>query len=231
MRRIFEVINRKWPEYLLEVIVIMVGILGAFMLNSWNDARKTNQLELEMLREIKVGLEGDLKDIDTNLSIHLSALVSQDIILEWLSDNRPYHDSLATHFQNVSSSTAFIANEAPYESLKQIGIRIISNYTLRDQILKVYDLTFQDYDQSTDIFYDFVLPFYQTINAPYFKKTSPLGNMKPLDADKIRSAHEYSYQVHTLRDYNDYFINHKLLDAKREAEKTIKMIENELNSR
>lgn len=59
MKQIIETIKRKWSEYLLEVIVIIVGIIGAFMVDSWHDNRQLIKIEKEKYSKMITDLAQD----------------------------------------------------------------------------------------------------------------------------------------------------------------------------
>ena len=57
---ILETLKKKWAEYLLEMIVITAGVLGAFALNNWNEHRLERQEEVKMLISVKKDLENTI---------------------------------------------------------------------------------------------------------------------------------------------------------------------------
>ena len=76
MKKILETLKQKWAEYLLEVFVIIIGILGAFALNTWNESRKGKIIEVEILE----GLEREMT-------------ANQDQLIEVISNHKKSIDA------------------------------------------------------------------------------------------------------------------------------------------
>ena len=64
MKKILETLKQKWAEYLLEVIVITMGILGAYALNGWNENRILKVKELMILVALKDNLDANIKILE-----------------------------------------------------------------------------------------------------------------------------------------------------------------------
>lgn len=52
MKRIHSTLKENWPEYILEIMVITIGILGAFALNNWNEGNKSEKEEKAILVQL-----------------------------------------------------------------------------------------------------------------------------------------------------------------------------------
>jgi len=59
MKRILSTLKEKWPEYILEILVITIGILGAFLLNNWNEQKKDKQKAIKLLVDYRDDLGKD----------------------------------------------------------------------------------------------------------------------------------------------------------------------------
>jgi hypothetical protein len=67
VKRILQTLSQKWPEYLLEILVLIIGIYGAFELENWNTERKDNKQKSVYLTHILANLEDDRSQLDSLL--------------------------------------------------------------------------------------------------------------------------------------------------------------------
>ncbi len=70
MKRILTTLASKWPEYLLEILVITVGILGAFTLNNWNENRKLQAEKLELVDQLLANYRANQLQLDQKIKMH-----------------------------------------------------------------------------------------------------------------------------------------------------------------
>lgn len=61
------------------------------------------------------------------------------MLLEHLEKQLPYHDSLSLHFSKIGTFASPFPTTIAYESLKQKGINIIRNDSLKHNITEMYE--------------------------------------------------------------------------------------------
>ena len=92
-------------KYLLyaigEIALVVIGILIALQINTWNEYRKARIKERNILLEIKNTLEQNAKYLENQFNYIESLNKSNDVVLSTLSGQIPYSDSLHFHFENA----------------------------------------------------------------------------------------------------------------------------------
>ncbi|WP_425392538.1 DUF6090 family protein [Ekhidna sp.] len=132
-------VNIKLSQILIEVAVVTVGILIAFSLNNWKEARATKNLEEKMLKEIKSNLELDLIDLQDNFNGHKGAL---EHIRNLQAGPPNYPGNIGNAFGSALRDFIFSPQTSAFETLKARGVDLISNDSLRIQILRLYDFDY-----------------------------------------------------------------------------------------
>lgn len=139
LRAILNHLRSQWYKYVMEVIVVILGILIAYNLEQWNDARKDKKREIEILKELKSAIDADIKEMKLNIEDHEASILSSKTILKVISENIPYHDSLDVYFSYTHAFTTFSGRVGPIEQLKNNNLEIISNDKLRLETISMYD--------------------------------------------------------------------------------------------
>ncbi len=178
MKQILQHLRQKWIKYLFETIAIIIGIIGAFSLDSWNEHRKERNEELLILKEISEDLTTGIHEIEqSNVVDHTSQLKRKVIILHMAHD-LPYHDSLNWYFYNIASSVVPEFPSSGFEALKSKGFGLISNTALRREVIDVFDRIIIRVKES--LIYDSRLRHERYLNSVYTKQfmllSSELGD-------------------------------------------------------
>ena len=146
--------NRRsifWMEALAEFVLVVVGILLALQIDNWNQERQDRRLERVLLNEMLSNLQSDLSDVEFNISLDEDYLRSARIVIDYLESERGYHDSLSAHFGCLDIGTLFMANTSSFESMESIGIDLVRNDSLRQQITYLYSATYNFVRELEDI--------------------------------------------------------------------------------
>jgi len=175
----------NWRYAIGEVVLIVVSILIALAFADWNDRRVERGHELEMLGELRNGLELDLATIAAELDGIYAAEQQLISLQQLLANPRPYDPSMDELFGVVYGTRIIFLNTAPYESLKSSGLQTISNDELRLGIARLftelYEILLMNNGIDTEITLDTFRPYYlRNFRNLQFKQSAT-----PIDYDAL----------------------------------------------
>lgn len=229
----------KYFKYAIgEVFLVMVGILLALQVNNWNEDRKIEFQENEVLREIYEGLESDLKDVRENYLYQSAALKSQGLISQWRDSESSISDSLNWHFANSVNRSQFLPNTSGFGSLKLMGNFILRNNELKKKIVHLYEYDYSLYKKREETYLKFIEIVIYEFNMKHFLNSDMSNDDKslyssfqfPVDMSELRSSTEHGYLISSLEQSNMSLIDLiKLIENK--IINIMQLIEDELNKK
>lgn len=245
MKKIFETLKAKWAEYLLEMFVITFGIIGAFMLNSWNDSRMKRADELHYLENIKRDINLNIAQIDDYIDDRNRKIESAGVILshfEGVSIEDP--NNFNSHLQNIYTWQRFFQINNTFLELTYSGnLALISSDSIKNELLnleKLYQVMKAEedhfrFDSETALFE----PAYRTQDINRFVGKY-LFNLTDgaMGKDVNLEPEEFSHILNDLKQKNGFVMallefsvmNEQMAEMKTTSEKLIRLIENEIKT-
>jgi hypothetical protein len=142
--------SKRWRiyalVYLIETMVVMIGVAAGFWLNSWSEANKEKKMIGEYMKNLNSDLENDINNLQNNDSITLQKINTLVQLLGLLKTNdyeqMEMIDSLVKKtFENV---IFFYPSKTTYESIKQGGqISVIKDVKLKNDLIYLYDFQYE----------------------------------------------------------------------------------------
>jgi hypothetical protein len=221
-----------WKRFGFESLSIFIAVVSAFALNNWNENRKSHNSENKILLEIKNGLEKDIVDIQLNLEGHENGIYAADYFRNILANRKVNPDSVHIYFFYLTRDFVSVQNTAGYETLKSKGLELISNDSLRLQIISLYEYDYNTLRKLEEEYYEmqFQENYFKEFNehlAPYFEFDSLqrisgilLPIKLPEDRRKILSL--YLWKIKQNRTW--------IISIYLDIEKSIKKIQQQINS-
>ena len=124
-----------------EIVLVVIGILIAFSIDSWNEDRQKRDLETRYLKEIKVSLEADITSGERIISMNLKRLAHFDTLLTKMQ-NRNQEEMILSLMPNLEPSfyyDIFKMNRIGFDNMvSSESISLISNDSLRQSLSQYY---------------------------------------------------------------------------------------------
>ena len=223
--------ENKFSRYLLyaagEIILVVAGILIALSINNWNEAKKEHKIETEILNEILSNLDSDIKNLDECIASTEEWIFQNNEVLQHLNNNSPLTDTLRRYYVLLIADSPFYPNKLGYKNLNSLGMNIIRNEQLRNEISMLYENKYyffvEDRKRASDIWQERILD----------QLSEKLEYIKPWEAEPI-NLEELRHNIQ----FKNVVLNHKTMlewtidrynQGKKEIQVVMQSIRDELN--
>jgi len=222
----------KYFKYAIgEVLLVVIGILIALQVNNWNENRKLDQVELTVLKELKNDLLYSYSELDTINKYNQTFLDDYKLIKTFIDEDRSHEPVLDSAFNSLDIWEDPYLPTMAYELLKNKGIDLIKNDSLKRHIAKVYDFYIHGQIKNTKEWeWSFSQNTTQKHMVANIRRDIDEDLARPNDFEKLKKNDEFRNFLNILiliRDNNIAITN----DAKMSINKLIKHIDQELKNR
>lgn len=140
--RVMHLLGEMWPAYLIEVVVIIVGISITLVLEEWRDKSKEGELEKVYLSNLAGDIEADLQSLHYAASNTDTLMAAGEEIREFERDPEGHALTgfrLNQDVRKLLDRPNFLSNDATFSDLKSSGnLHLVKDITLKSLLFSYY---------------------------------------------------------------------------------------------
>lgn len=145
----------NWKEYLIELLIVIIGITVAFSLNNMAEASKDKKLESKFIKDIKSDLIRDSTNLNSSYQFNKDKVVKVEGMLQILIEDKgmKLQDSLFQSIGLIGNYNFFFPESFTINSLLQSGdFKLLESDELKKELLRLrwmYEIIERDQDNLT----------------------------------------------------------------------------------
>ena len=149
--------ENKFSKYIIyafgEIILVMIGILLAFQVNSWQDRRTRAKKEMSYLKDIRLNLNDDLETIDEVVEFNERKNILTDSMFYTLGNQtnpEVYMPIVLRYMYTLTNYDIFEPNRIAFDNMVAAeNVDLISNGGLRTKLSQYYKREFNTTTQES----------------------------------------------------------------------------------
>ena len=162
MQNLFlKTLKKKWPEYLLEIIVLIIGIYGAFAVDSWKERNDLKESAYNHIQVLKNDLSFDQTQLEAFLDIMEVNMKACNYILDGYKRIHKMDSSAYYAFSKLAYEYNFNPQTAALNALRNTGSLTALTDDLQQQI-SVYYAAASNVQEREEISNSFIKANYET---------------------------------------------------------------------
>ncbi len=131
--------KNNWKEYLIELVIVIIGITVAFWLNNMAEESKEKKLEDKFIADVRADLLRDSSNLAQSIKYNYAKVDKLEKIIMLVSSdqNRQYQDSLMNSIGVIGNYVFFYPESFTLNSLLQSGdFKLLTSDGLKKELLR-----------------------------------------------------------------------------------------------
>lgn len=130
-----------------EIILVVIGILLALQINTWNEKRLTQEREAKFLRELRSNLDRNAEVLREFEKFQGRLINHMNRLIELRQESLPFNDSLVPYFEGITWLEQINLVTSAYATMKVSGLDIISSDSLRLKTIELHEVFYAQYKE------------------------------------------------------------------------------------